>query len=64
MQDKIYLDYAATTPCDNRVIDAMIPYFSENFGNPNSLHLYGEKAKGGENRARQQIANLINADFD
>jgi cysteine desulfurase len=42
---RVYLDYAATTPVDPRVAAAMLPYFSELFGNPSSIHFYGQKAE-------------------
>lgn len=64
MDYPIYLDYTATTPCDQRVLDAMIPYFLTDFGNPNSLHIYGQHALDGLSNARSQVAKLINADFD
>jgi cysteine desulfurase len=58
----IYLDHHATTPVDERVVDAMQPYFTEQFGNPASNdHIYGEKAKQGVNEARDRIATLLNA---
>ena len=60
----IYLDYAATTPCDKRVVDAMLPYFTSNFGNPSSIHKYGEDALLALSDARQKVADLINAEFD
>ena len=41
----IYMDYAATTPTDKRVIEAMLPYFGEVYGNPSSLHAFGQEAK-------------------
>jgi cysteine desulfurase len=59
---KIYLDYAATTPTDKRVIAAMLPYFREHFGNPSSLHSYGQKAKMAIEEARKKVANLIGAE--
>jgi cysteine desulfurase len=56
------MDYQATTPCDRRVLEAMIPYFCENFGNPHSvIHVMGEQAGEAIERAREQIAELINA---
>lgn len=58
----IYLDYNATTPCDSRVVQAMLPYFTEIYGNPaNGLHVLGRKAALAIETAREQIANLINA---
>jgi cysteine desulfurase len=57
-----YLDAAATTPVDKRVLDAMYPYFSEIFGNASSSHIYGTKAKEAIDKARVQVATLINAD--
>lgn len=59
----IYLDYHATTPCDPRVVDAMLPYFYENFGNPHSRnHIYGWEAEEAASQARFKIASLIGAD--
>ncbi len=60
----IYLDYAATTPCDAVVLQEMLPYFSEVFGNPNSLHKFGMDAKDALDIARSRIANAINSNFD
>ena len=58
----IYLDYQATTPCDRRAVDAMLPYFSEVFGNPHSRnHDYGWAAEEAVERARGQIAHIIGA---
>lgn len=64
MKDLIYLDYAATSPCDPRVVEKMLPYWSDKFGNPNSLHEYGEEVAGALRHAREQIAGLINASYD
>lgn len=64
MLEPIYLDYAATTPCDNEVVNEMLPYFSDIFGNPNSLHKFGLKAKAALDKSRSRIQNLINAEFD
>jgi len=58
---RIYLDYAATTPVDKRVIKEMLPYFDEKFGNTMSLHNFGQKAKLALEKSREQIADLINA---
>jgi cysteine desulfurase len=58
----VYLDYHATTPVDPRVLDAMLPYFSERFGNPASRqHKYGWDAQQAVDRARSQVAALIGA---
>lgn len=58
----IYLDHHATTPCDPRVVDAMLPYFTERFGNAASRsHIYGHQAKSGVELAREQIADLLGA---
>ena len=55
----IYLDYAATTPCDPEVLKVMLPYFSEEYGNINSLHYYGAEALEALSNARSQIAKDI-----
>ena len=60
----IYLDYAATTPCDPLVVQVMIPYFSEVFGNPNSLHKFGMDAREAVDNARTQIKQVLNSDFE
>jgi cysteine desulfurase len=57
--NKIYLDYAATTPIDRRVFDAMLPYFRENFGNSSSTHEYGQKADAALESARTRIAEAL-----
>lgn len=58
----LYFDYNATTPTDPRVVEAMLPYFTEHFGNPeSSQHAYGWKAKTAVEKARAQVANLIGA---
>ncbi len=59
----IYLDYGATTPVDPRVVDAMIPWLREHFGNPASRsHAWGWEAEAAVEKARGQVASLINAD--
>ncbi len=55
----IYLDYAATTPVDNRVLNAMIPYFRESYGNPSSIHRYGQKAETAVDDAREKVASVL-----
>ncbi|MEM5766575.1 MAG: cysteine desulfurase NifS [Candidatus Aenigmatarchaeota archaeon] len=58
---RIYMDYAATTPVDPRVLRAMLPYFSKKFGNTMSLHSFGQEAKKVLEEAREKIAELMNA---
>jgi cysteine desulfurase len=58
---KVYLDYSATTPTKVEVVEAMLPYFTEEFGNPSSIHQYGRDAKKAVNGARAQVAKLIGA---
>jgi len=60
--DRIYLDYAATTPVDPLVLDAMLPYFGQEFGNPSSAHIFGQNAEGAIEKARKTISRLFNAD--
>lgn len=60
---QLYFDYAASTPMDPRVLAAMKPYFLEDFGNPGSLHAYGQKAIAAVDASREAIANMINAKF-
>jgi cysteine desulfurase len=55
----IYLDYAATTPVHPDVLKAMLPYFTENFGNPSTLYTYGQDAKAAIEEARAKVAGLI-----
>jgi cysteine desulfurase len=58
----IYLDYNATTPIDPAVLEAMLPYLREHFGNPSSTHPYGQQTRQAVNRAREQVAALIGAE--
>jgi cysteine desulfurase len=58
---RIYLDYAATTPTHPEVLKAMLPYFTEVFGNPSSIYSYGQEAKGAIGEAMVQVAELIGA---
>jgi cysteine desulfurase len=63
MQFPIYLDYSATTPVDPRVVDAMIPWLRNHFGNPASRsHAYGWEAEKAVENAREQVAALVNCD--
>lgn len=57
----IYLDHSATTPVDPRVLQAMLPYFTEQFGNASSLHRFGQAAMGAVDKARRTIAEILNA---
>jgi cysteine desulfurase len=59
----IYMDYSATSPCDERVVDAMIPWLREHFGNPASRsHAWGWEAEAAVEKAREQVAALVGAD--
>lgn len=64
MPEHIYLDYAATTPVDPRVLEAMLPYFNNDYGNPSSIHHFGRRAEGALERARQDIAARLNCSPD
>ena len=58
---RVYLDCSATTPVDPRVVEAMLPYLTEKFGNASSVHFFGQEARAAVDRARRQVAGLINA---
>ena len=58
---RIYLDHNATTPLDPRVLEAMLPVLREGFGNPSSLHWFGQQARAAVDIAREQVASLIGA---
>ncbi len=62
MKRRVYLDYAATTPCDPKVVDAMLPYFNKKFGNASTLYSLGQEAKIAIDDAREKIATAIKAD--
>ncbi len=63
LEGQIYLDYQATTPCDPRVLEKMLPYFCEIFGNPHSRsHPHGWLAEAAVEKARKQVAEIIKAD--
>jgi cysteine desulfurase len=59
--NSIYLDHNATTPVDPAVLEAMLPYFSGEFGNASSIHTFGQRARGAVETARDQVAALLNA---
>ncbi len=62
--DRIYLDYAATTPVDSRVVEAMLPYFDHQFGNPSSVHIFGQEAEAALEDARETIARILGVTSD
>lgn len=62
MNFESYFDNAATTPVDRRVVDAMLPYLSGDFGNAHSLHQWGQRAKAAVELARKEVADLIGAE--
>jgi cysteine desulfurase len=57
---RIYLDNAATTPVDQRVLETMLPYFSEHYGNPSSIHTFGQEAESAMDNARETVAQIFN----
>ncbi len=59
---KVYLDHAATTPVDKRVLEAMLPYFSDAYGNPSSLYSFSNEARKSVENAREKVAKLIGAE--
>ncbi|MCK9617170.1 MAG: cysteine desulfurase [Lentimicrobiaceae bacterium] len=62
MKKRIYLDYAATTPTDQRVVEAMLPYFTQEYGNASSLHALGANAKTTLGNCRRTIAGFVGAE--
>lgn len=62
MNEKIYLDNNATTKCDEEVLKAMLPYLSNQYGNPSSIYSFGKDVKDEITKARKNIAKLLNAD--
>lgn len=60
----VYLDHSATTPVDKKVLKAMEPYWRENFGNPSSIHAFGQKAVFGVDRARAQSADFLGCETE
>src|ERR1044071_7181084 len=61
IERQIYLDHAATTPLDERVVAAMLPYFTEQFGNPSSIHRHGRAALEALDDARETVAAVLGA---
>lgn len=61
---KVYLDYSATTPMKKEVIDEMLPYLTEHFGNPSSIHSFGRESRKAVDNARDQIAKTLGAKSD
>lgn len=59
MSERVYLDYAATTPVDPRVLERMLPYFTGTFGNPSSVHWYGQQAEAALESARESVAAAV-----
>jgi cysteine desulfurase len=59
---RVYLDHNATTPVDPRVLDAMLPFLREQYGNPSSLHWHGQRARAAVEEARAQVAALVGAE--
>jgi cysteine desulfurase len=62
MSDFIYLDHAATTPIDPRVLEAMLPYLTENWGNPGGIYRHGQRARAAVDTARQVVAEILNCE--
>lgn len=57
---RVYLDHSATTPVDGRVVEAMLPFLTEKFGNASSVHYFGQEARAAVDKARREVAALIN----
>lgn len=62
MKQRIYLDNSATTQMDAIVLESMLPYFREDFGNASSVHIFGQEARGAVENARRSVADLLGAD--
>lgn len=62
MNSKIYLDNNATTKCDEEVLNAILPYLKEQFGNPSSTYSFGKEVRDEITNARRKVAELLNAD--
>src|SRR3712207_2468030 len=57
---RVYFDNAATTPLDKEVLDAMIPYMMNHYGNPSSIHSHGREARSAIEKSRKTIASILN----
>jgi len=64
MNKQVYLDHAATTPVDKKVLREMMPYFSDRYGNASSLHFFGQEASQAVEKARMQVAKYFNANLN
>ena len=64
MDKRIYMDHAATTPVDPEVVAAMLPFFSNEYGNPSSIHRWGQRADHAVTSAREDLANILNCEVD
>ncbi|MBQ9581642.1 MAG: cysteine desulfurase NifS [Synergistaceae bacterium] len=62
LNKQVYLDYTATTPVSPEVLEAMLPYFSEIYGNPSSVYSFSQKSRDAIEKAREQVANALNAE--
>jgi cysteine desulfurase len=58
---RVYLDHSATTPVDERVVEAMLPFLTKKFGNPSSVHFFGQEARAAIERSRREVASLVHA---
>src|SRR5437764_5807656 len=61
MPRRIYLDNSSTTPVDPRVLEAMMPFLTEKFGNASSIHFFGQEARAAVDKARRQVGELMHA---
>ena len=61
-EKKVYLDYGATAPVLPEVLEAMLPYLRDTYGNPQSIHAWGDKSREAIEKAREHVATLIAAD--
>lgn len=57
--ERIYLDYAAATPLDKQVLEDMLPYLTAQYGNPSSLHYFGQQARAAVQRSREIVAKAL-----